>query len=110
VATGAAQVARARTGLTGTLDESFGSSLVRTFCPGPLDTDVFGSNDPTVASASIGLAQLLRRHSVVSLSHPGSFNGFGYVGTRSGAIRFSMTLERVRARLVPTTVRGRAAS
>jgi hypothetical protein len=63
-----------------------------------------------VASGSVGLAQLLRRHSVLSLSHPGSFNGPGYVGTRSGEIRFAMTLEQARARSVPTTVRGRAAS
>ena len=55
-----------------------------------------------------GVAELLQRHSVLSLSSAGNFNGIGYAGTRDGAIRFSMTLERVRAGTVETRVQGRA--
>ena len=78
---------------------SFDSAELRTYCPGPTDEDVFG-NGPELAGTSIGFAQLLARHSVVSLSRPGSFAGVGYVGTRSGALQFSLALERVRARTV----------
>ena len=44
-----------------------------------------------------GSWQLLLGRSVVSLTRPGSFAGLGYVGTRSGALRFSSTLEHVQA-------------
>ena len=72
------------------------AGVLRTHCPGPSDTDVLGSG-PELALTSIRVAQLLDPHSVVSLSRPGSFAGAGYVGTRSGALGFSLTLERVRA-------------
>jgi hypothetical protein len=72
------------------------SELIRTYCPGPTDTDVFGTFPP-VARTSIDAAQLLARHSVISLASHGTFAGFGYVGSRSGALRFSLTLEGVRA-------------
>lgn len=79
------------------LSGPIGSGLLRTYCPGPDDTDVFG-RFPGVAKGSIGLAQLLERHSVISLIRPGAFAGLGYVGTRTGALRFALTLERVRTR------------
>lgn len=74
----------------------------RTYCPGPSDIDVFGSG-PAVARTSIGIAQLLARHSVVTLPLSGSFAGVGYVGTRSGALGFSLTRERIRAGTVEVT-------
>lgn len=76
--------------------DPFESGLLRTYCPGPTDADVFGTG-PQAATGSIGPAQLLSRRSAISLAAPGSFAGPGYVGTRSGALEFSLTLERVRA-------------
>jgi hypothetical protein len=58
---------------------------------------------PGLARTSIGLAQLLKRHSVISLTEPGSFAGAGYVGSRSGALAFSLTLESVRAGTIEET-------
>jgi hypothetical protein len=71
--------------------------LLRTYCPGPTDTDVFGLRNSQLASTKISFAQLLRRSSVVTLARPGSFSGPGYVGTRGGALEFSLNLEHVRA-------------
>jgi hypothetical protein len=89
-------------GVSLVLNNPVGSDLLRTHCPGPLDTDVFGVF-PGLARTSIGLAELLKRHSVISLTKPGSFAGAGYVGGRSGALAFSLTLERVRAGTVEET-------
>ena len=78
------------------LNNPIGSGLLRTYCPGPLDTDVFGTS-PGVAGGSIGVTQLLARHSVVALTDPGTFAGAGYGGSRKGALALSLTLERVDA-------------
>ena len=94
--------ARTGGGVAVLLNDQIGSDLLRTYCPGPSVTDVFGSNSG-VARASIGVSQLLARHSAISLSAPGSFAGTGYVGTRGGALRFSLTLEHVRAGTVEVT-------
>lgn len=83
-------------GVSLALYDPLDSGVLRTHCPGPTDADVFG-NGPELARTSIGVAQLLARHRVISLSRPGSFAGVGYVGARSGALRFSLSLERVRA-------------
>lgn len=72
------------------------AGLMRTYCPGPSDSDLFGRSQ-TVATATLSPAQLLLRHSVLVLSQSGSFTGLGYVGTRGGALLFSLTLEHVRA-------------
>jgi len=91
-----AEPARPGGGVSLVLNNPVGSDLLRTYCPGPLDSDVFGAS-PGVARASIGVTQLLARHSVVALADPGSFAGVGYVGSRSGALAFSLTLELVHA-------------
>lgn len=90
-------------GLLATLSDENGAGLVRTHCPGPADSDVFGTNPGNpfgegggdVASGSIAAAALTSPRTVVSLGTPGSFTGFGYAGTRSGAIPISLSLERV---------------
>lgn len=80
-----------------TLDDQNQAGLLRTFCPGPLDTDVFGQQQIVVAEGSLGSAQLLERHSVLSLTSQGSFAGPGYVGTRGGDLPLALTLEHVKA-------------
>jgi hypothetical protein len=80
-----------------TLNEPPDVAVLRTHCPGPTDIDVFGNSMGVVARGSIGLRELLARHSTVSLSNPGGFSAVGYVGSRSGAIGFSLALEHVRA-------------
>jgi hypothetical protein len=87
---------RTDVGVTVLLNNQIGSDLFRTYCPGPSVTDVFGSS-PAVARASIGVGQLLARHNVISVTASGSFAGIGYVGSRSGGLRFSLTLTHVRA-------------
>jgi hypothetical protein len=79
-----------------TLNDPNDTGLLRTFCPGPNDTDVFGQRS-LVAVGSLAPGQLLNRHNVLSLSSPGSFAGPGYVGTRSGSLPLALTLERVKA-------------
>ena len=87
--------ARPLNALTATMIETNPSGLMRTYCPGPTDSDVFGQ-EQVLADGSVGAAGLLRRHSVLSLTHPGAFAGVGYVGTRGGALQFSLSLESVR--------------
>ena len=43
------------------------------------------------------LADLLRRQTVVSLTSPGGFSGFGYVGSRGGALGVSLAVEQIHA-------------
>jgi hypothetical protein len=50
-----------------------------------------------VAHGSVPVAQLLRRRSVIILTNPAGFSGVGYVGTRSGALALSLSLEHVQA-------------
>jgi hypothetical protein len=88
--------ARMGVAVTVLLNNQIGSDLLRTYCPGPSVTDVFGSN-PAVARATIGVNQLLARHSVISVTASGGFAGTGYVGSRSGGLQFSLTLAHVRA-------------
>jgi hypothetical protein len=72
--------------------------VLRTHCPGPANADVFGSNGQLpVPRGPVDFAQLVSRHSTVSVSDPGGFSGPGYVGSRSGAISFSLSLEGIRA-------------
>ncbi len=85
-----------RLGLQVALVDPNDAGVLRTYCPGPADTDVFGTK-PQVASTSVSVAQLLRHRSVISLSRNGDFAGVGYAGTRGGSVAFSLTLERVRA-------------
>jgi hypothetical protein len=72
------------------------AGVMRTYCPGPSDSDVFGRN-PVVATGTLNGAQLLRRRSVFALAGSGSFAGLGYVGARGGALQFSLSLVHVRA-------------
>jgi len=73
--------------------------VVRTYCPGPAQTDVFGPGQGllTLGRGSIGVAQLLAPQSTVTLTSPGSFSGTGYDGSRSGALGLTFTLEHVSA-------------
>jgi hypothetical protein len=79
-----------------TVNEPQDAVLLRTHCPGPTDTDVFG-NSAVFVRGSISLRDLLERHSAVSLSNSGDFSGVGYVGSRAGTIGLSLALQRVRA-------------
>ena len=79
-----------------TLNDPNDTGLLRTFCPGPDDSDVFGQRS-IVAAGSLGPGQLLDRHSVLSLTASGSFAGPGYVGTKSGSLPLALTLEHVKA-------------
>lgn len=72
------------------------AEVLRTYCPGPNDVDVFGSMG-VLARGSISLRDLLKAHTTVSLSKPGGFSSVGYVGSRSGAVALSLALQRVRA-------------
>ncbi len=73
--------------------------VLRTYCPGPSQSDVFGSEQgsPRLARGSISVAQLLGRHSTIALTNSGSFSGVGYAGSRAGALGLSLSLERVTA-------------
>lgn len=71
---------------------------LRTHCPGPSYSDVFGSTGGvSFARGAVVPAQLVAPHSTLTVSDPGDFSGVGYLGSRSGAIGFSLTLEGVRA-------------
>lgn len=79
------------------------AGLMRTYCPGPDDRDLFGPST-IVARSDLGREQLLRRSSVFALSRSGGFAGPGYVGTLGGDLQFSLTLEHVRAGTVQEVV------
>lgn len=79
------------------------AGLMRTYCPGPDDTDMFGHSS-ILARVTLGREQLLRRSSVFALSRSGSFAGPGYQGTFGGALQFSLTLEHVHAGTVQEVV------
>jgi hypothetical protein len=72
------------------------AGLMRTYCPGPDDNDLFGHSS-ILARSTLGPGQLLRRSSVLALSRSGSFAGPGYQGTFGGGLQFSLTLEHIRA-------------
>jgi hypothetical protein len=69
--------------------------VMRTYCPGPSTADVADSG--VLGTATVPVAQLLRRQSDLMLADPGSFDGIGYSGTRTDGIGFSMVLEGIRA-------------
>ncbi len=85
------------------LNDPNGAGLMRTYCPGPSDSDLLGRGS-IFASTTLGREQLLRPRSVFVLSRPGSFAGPGYQGTLGGALQFSLTLEHVRAGTVQEVV------
>ena len=89
-------------GVSLSLSEPVDSEVLRTYCPGPTDADVFG-NAPELARTSVGLPALLARRSTISLTWPGRFDGIAYAGTRSGGLALSLTLEHVRAGTVTET-------
>ena len=86
-----------RRGVGVTVIAPFGSVTLRTHCPGPTDTDVTGNIDRGFASGAVSLADLLRRQTVVSLTSPVGFSGFGYVGSRGGALGVSLAVEQIHA-------------
>jgi hypothetical protein len=72
--------------------------VLRTHCPGPAYADVFGSNGGApLARGPVSAAQLLAPHSTLTVGDQGGFSGLGYVGSRNGAIGFSLSLEAIRA-------------
>jgi hypothetical protein len=79
------------------------TGIMRTYCPGPDDNDMFGRST-ILARTNLGREQLLRRNSVFALSRSGTFAGSGYGGTLGGALRFSLILEHVRAGTVQEVV------
>lgn len=69
---------------------------LRTHCPGPGYADVFGSNQEfPIARGPVDFARLLAPHSTLTVTDPGGFSGVGYIGSRSGAIGFSLSLEKI---------------
>jgi hypothetical protein len=85
-----------RAGIPVTLHELGDLGVVRTYCPGPADSDVFGSQG-RIAAGAISPTQLLSPHADISLSNPGNFSGLGYVGARGGAVGLSLSLVRIQA-------------
>lgn len=75
--------------------------LLRTHCPGPTDNDVIGSFGG-LADGTVSVADLLGGHVTMSLTSPGGFSGFGYDGSRSGAIDLSLVLEHIHAGTIST--------
>jgi hypothetical protein len=77
-----------------------GSDEWRTHCPGPTTEDVAASNSRfgfspfggSLATGTLSPRKLGVSHAVVVLRQRGTFHGFGYSGTRTGAIRFTLTL------------------
>ena len=68
------------------------NDVLRTHCPGPLDSDVLPSSTSQVyAHGSISASELLAAHLEISLSDPGTFSGPGYTGTRTGKLGFELT-------------------
>lgn len=77
-----------------------GAPLFRSYCPGPSDVDVLGGGPligTPIAQGSAAFSDLPNHATTVALTNPGSFDGDGYTGTRTGAIDLALTLERVRA-------------
>jgi hypothetical protein len=79
------------------------AELIRTYCPGPDDNDLFGRRT-IIARTTLRPEQLLRRSSVFALSRSGGFGGPGYRGTLGGALEFSLALEHTRAGTVQEVV------
>jgi hypothetical protein len=73
--------------------------VLRTYCPGPSQTDVFGTDagESLLADGSIGVAQLLRRESTITLASSGGFSGTGYEGSSLGELGLALSLEHVSA-------------
>lgn len=74
------------------------SELLRTHCPGPLSTDVFGQNEyGAIATGSATRAALLAPRTTLTLSDGGSFSGPGYSGNRGGGIELSLQRVSIKA-------------
>jgi hypothetical protein len=73
--------------------------LLRTYCPGPSQGDVFNSND-VLGRGSISRRQLLATHSTVDVSPRGSFAVPGYTGSMTGSVPLSLTLLKITAATV----------
>jgi hypothetical protein len=79
--------------------------VLRTHCPGPSTADVVAGlalpgpsdSEQPIAGGQIRVRALGRRHLELALSGPGRFAGDGYDGTRSGALRLSLSLISIRA-------------
>jgi hypothetical protein len=76
------------------------NDVLRTYCPGPSQTDALGQAQGTLglARGSISVAQLLAPRSTVSLTNPGGFSGTGYDGSRSGGLGVALTRYSRRSR------------
>jgi hypothetical protein len=75
-----------------------GLDALRTHCPGPAFSDAFGSGGQAqLAQGPANFIRLLARRSTLTLGSPGGFSGLGYVGSRTGALGFSLSLEGIRA-------------
>jgi hypothetical protein len=69
---------------------------LRTHCPGPEFSDVFGT-DQTFAATQVARRQLLQRRTVIALNPRGRFGAPGYAGARGGGVRLSLSLVNVSA-------------
>ncbi len=65
--------------------------LLRTYCPGPSQADVFNSN-VVLARGSISRRELLMAHSTVDVTARGGFAGPGYTGSSDGSLALALSL------------------
>lgn len=82
--------------LTVNLGDVGEDELLRTHCPGPEATDVYGTSQ-LLTSLRIPRRRLLARHWTFALSSRGVFGVPGYVGARNGQLDVSMSLLSVTA-------------
>jgi hypothetical protein len=76
-----------------------GSDPLRTHCPGPEFSDVFGMGQ-TFGEAEIARRQLLERSTTVMISPHGGWSVPGYTGSRGGGIRLTLSLVKIQASTV----------
>lgn len=81
---------------SGADNDGGGLDVLRTYCPGPSDVDVFGWDPESVlAHGSLSRAQLLEPTATLTLPASGSFGGPGYQGTHSGITRVVLALQSI---------------
>jgi hypothetical protein len=92
-----------KVGLSGPGDYYSSDEILRTGCPGPVESDVLGRK--AVASGQVPGAAIGRRRLAVTMTGAGRFRGVGYAGAHRS--RFTISLRRESARATYDFVRLR---
>jgi hypothetical protein len=82
-------------------DNGAGVDVLRTGCPGPMQSDMLGR--APVASGSLPLSTFARRRLELTMTGGGRFRSVGYAGTHRS--RFTLTLRRETLRVNYSHVR-----